>query len=86
MKILEQGNWNRKWERQVVCKHQDCTAKLLVEESDLRHSPSSQNSFYVICPVCGSKIGIGFDKIPERVCNETKDGKNTSNKPDCPHF
>ncbi len=72
MKVLEEGKWNRAWVPiEVVCKGNECGAKLLVEESDVKPIDySSKNDFFAVCAVCGSHMSIDLSSMSLRMQRE----------------
>lgn len=54
MEVISEGKWNNPWEHEYVCRETECTAKLLVKESDVRAPDyTSFEIFTFQCRVCG---------------------------------
>ena len=59
MKVLEEGKWKMLWSMEVVCHEDQCGAKLLVEEVDVKGvNFSSPAKYSCKCAVCGSVFDL----------------------------
>jgi hypothetical protein len=75
MKVLEEGKWKMPWSLEIVCKLDACSAKLLIEEADVKGVDYSGDDYAVCCPVCGSSIKIESSAVPLRVQRMANVGK-----------
>jgi hypothetical protein len=64
MKVLDEGKSGLLWkDLEKLCSNDECGAKVLVEEKDVKRD-SEDYDFFVSCCVCGSSIIISDSDVP----------------------